>query len=86
MDAEVSGIFTDIWRKSEWSKKLIEEGDSDANFAYFALHKLHILPSTYLNMDVQEKAFVVAAIQIKMENDKKQKKKAEAKVKKKGRW
>lgn len=44
-----------------------------------------MLPSTFLNMDVQEKAFVIAAIQIKMENDKKQKKKAEAKAKKKGR-
>lgn len=43
------------------------------------------MPSTYLEMDVQERAFVVAAIQIKMENDKKQKKKAEAKAKKKGR-
>ena len=86
MDAEVPGIFTDLWGKGKWSKKLINEGDSDANFAYYALHKLHILPSTYLEMDVQERAFVVAAIQIKMENDKKQKKKAEAKAKKKGRW
>jgi len=36
-------------------------------------------------MDEQEKAFVVAAIKIKMEKDKEEKKKAEKKAKKKGR-
>ena len=36
-------------------------------------------------MDEQEKAFVVAAIKVKMENDKKEKKKIENKSKKKGR-
>jgi hypothetical protein len=36
-------------------------------------------------MDEQEKAFVVAAIKIKLENDKKEKKRVENKSKKKGR-
>ncbi len=36
-------------------------------------------------MDEQEKAFVIAAIMLKMENDKKEKKKAESKSKRKGR-
>ncbi len=36
-------------------------------------------------MDGQEKAFVVAAINIKMENDKKEKKKAESQAKRKVR-
>lgn len=36
-------------------------------------------------MEEQEKAFVVAAIKTKLENDKKEKKKAESKAKKKGR-
>ena len=37
-------------------------------------------------MDEQEKAFVVAAIKVKMDNDKKEKRKLESKSKKKGRW
>lgn len=36
-------------------------------------------------MDDQEKAFIIAAIKIKVENDTKERKKAESKVKKKGR-
>lgn len=60
----------------------MEEGDGEANYAYYALHKLHILPSVFLEMEEQEKAFVIAAIKIKVENDKKEKKKAESKAKK----
>lgn len=55
------------------------------NFAYYALLKLHILPSVFLAMDEEEKAFTVAAIKVKMEADKKEKKKIESKSKKKGR-
>ena len=47
--------------------------------------KLHILPSVFLAMDEQEKAFTVAAIQVKLKNDKKQEKEAKQKAKKKGR-
>jgi len=36
-------------------------------------------------MDEQEKAFVIASIRIKVENDKKEQKKAERKAHKKGR-
>ncbi len=36
-------------------------------------------------MDEQEKAFVVAAIREKLDNDKKEKKKAERKARKKGK-
>lgn len=50
-----------------------------ANYAYYALLKLHILPSVFLNMDAQEKAFVIASIKLKIENDKKEKKKLENK-------
>jgi hypothetical protein len=46
---------------------------------------LHILPSVFLELDEQEKAFVVAAIKVKMENDKKKEKKLQNKSKKKGR-
>lgn len=64
-------------------QKLIEEGDGEANYAYCALLKLHILPSVFLAMDEQEKAFVIASIKLKAEHDKKEKKKAEARAKKK---
>lgn len=66
---------------------MIEEGDWEANFAYYALLKLHILPSVFLGMDEQEKAFVVAAIKVKMADDRKKEKEMKRKVKtgKKGR-
>ena len=41
-----------------------------AGYAYYALHKLRILPSTFLNMDENEKAFVIASIQIRVEKEK----------------
>ena len=58
-----------------WKRqKLIEEGDAEANYAYYALLKLKVLPSVFLNMDKQEKAFVIACIKIKIEQDKKSRK------------
>lgn len=44
----------------------------DANYAYFCLHKLNLLPSQFLNLSRQEKAFVIAAIDIKVANEKKE--------------
>ena len=41
------------------------------------------MPSVFLAMDEQEKAFVIASIKLKAEHDKKEKKKAEARAKKK---
>lgn len=69
-------------RQGERGKKLIEEGDADANYAYYALHKLHILPSVWCGMDQNEQAFVIAAIQTKIEAEKEERKKAERKAKK----
>lgn len=57
----------------------------EANYAYFALLKLHILPSVFLEMDEREKAFVIASIKIKLENDKKKEKEIKRKSKSKGR-
>ncbi|NLY47180.1 MAG: hypothetical protein GX053_14510 [Tissierella sp.] len=54
------------------------EGDSEANYAYYALHKLKIRPRDFNEMDIYEKAFVITAIDIKIENEKKE----EAKIKK----
>lgn len=39
--------------------------------AYYCLHKLHKWPHEFLGLDVQEQAFVIAAIEIKLKNDKK---------------
>lgn len=44
-----------------------------------------MLPSQYLSLDVQEKAFIVAAINIKIEKEKEEAKKLKAKSKSKGR-
>jgi len=63
----------------------MEEGDGEANYAYYALLKLHILPSVFLEMDEEEKAFVIASIKRKLESDKKERKKAESKSKKGGK-
>lgn len=54
------------------------EGDAEANYAHFALQKLHILPSTFADMDMNEKAFVVASIRIRVEDEKKEAKKIKA--------
>ena len=48
------------------------EGDSEANYAYYALHKLRIRPKEFIEIDRYEKAFVIAAIDIKSENDRKE--------------
>jgi len=47
----------------------------EANIAYYCLHKLKILPSQFLQLDINERAFIVAAIEIKIDEDKKQEKK-----------
>lgn len=49
----------------------------DANYAYYCLHQLNMLPSVYLSLSRQERAFIVAAIDIKTEHEKAEKKKIE---------
>ena len=53
-------------------KKLILEGDGEANIAYYCLHELHILPSQFFALDRQERAFIIAAIDIRIEKEKKE--------------
>ena len=43
-----------------------------ANYAYYALHKFHWEPQRFLALDPYERAFVVAAIDIKLEQEKKE--------------
>lgn len=51
----------------------------EANIAYYCLHKLHKWPHEYLTLDAQEQAYVVAAVKMKLENDKKEAQKAKRK-------
>ncbi|MBD8037086.1 hypothetical protein H9635_10045 [Solibacillus sp. A46] len=47
----------------------MEDGDYDANIAYYCLHKLHKWPSEYDSLPKWEKAFVIAAVQVKQKAD-----------------
>lgn len=58
-------------------------GDSEANCAYYALHKFHKWPHEYLALSRQEKAFVIAAIQVKTESEDKKEKELARQAKKK---
>lgn len=51
----------------------------EANIAYYCLHKLHKWPHEYLTLDVQEQAYIVAAVELKLKNDKEADKKAKRK-------
>lgn len=44
----------------------------EANLAYYCLHKLHKWPHEYLELSRLERAFVTAAVEIKLEHDKKE--------------
>lgn len=44
----------------------------EAAIAYYCLHKFNMLPSQYLSLPRNERAFIVASIQIKAEHDKKE--------------
>ena len=48
----------------------------EANIAYYCLHKLHRWPHEFLDLEVQGRAYVVAAVQIKLEKDTKEAQKA----------
>lgn len=48
------------------------EGDAEANYAYYALHKLHLLPGRFVRLPRREKAFVMACIDVRIAAEKKQ--------------
>ncbi|MCF6464206.1 hypothetical protein C3E89_12690 [Clostridium sp. Cult1] len=56
----------------------MEEGDSDANYAYYALHKLKIRPGVLMGksplepIDKYERAAIYAFIDTRVENEKKE--------------
>jgi hypothetical protein len=39
-------------------------------YAHYALHKLRILPSKFASLDLNEKAFIMASIEIRIEDEK----------------
>ena len=43
-----------------------------ASYAYYCLHKFNMLPSQFLALDQKEQAFIIAAIDIKAEERKKE--------------
>ncbi len=53
----------------------------EANIAYYCLHKLHKWPHEFLELSRYEKAFIIAAVKIKLENDKKEAKRVQSKSK-----
>lgn len=50
----------------------------EANIAYYCLHKLHKWPHEFLALDRYEKAVVIAAVELKLESDKRAAKRAKA--------
>lgn len=40
--------------------------------AYYVLHKLHILPGAFMALPDEERAFIYAAIGVRVEEEKKQ--------------
>ena len=48
----------------------MNSNDAEAVYAYYCLHKLPIKPSEFFAMDEYERAFVIAAIDVKVEKEK----------------
>lgn len=44
-------------------------GDGEANYAYYALHELHILPHELVKMSRREKAAIFAMIDVRIEKE-----------------
>lgn len=58
------------------------EEDSTASIAHYCLHKLHMLPSQFLALDEEDKAFVIASITLKAEKERKEAERIKRKGKK----
>lgn len=50
----------------------MSEGDSESYYAYYCLHKFRWKPSEFLDLDRYEKAAVIAFIDIRVEEEKKE--------------
>ena len=56
--------------------------DGEAVYAHYALHRLKILPSVLMALPLRERAFIYASIDLQIEKEKKDLKKANRKGKK----
>lgn len=63
-------------------QKLILDGDPEANFAHFCLQKFGWEPSKFLDLPVKERAFVIASIQVRGEDEKKREAELKSKMRK----
>ena len=48
----------------------INGGDGEAAYAHYCLQKFHWLPSFFAELDRNEKAFVIASIDLRVEEEK----------------
>ncbi|NBI09229.1 hypothetical protein D1641_04245 [Colidextribacter sp. OB.20] len=63
----------------------MREGDGEANICYYCLHELHILPHEFFALPRKERAFVIAAIDERVEHEKQKAKELERKNRRGGR-
>lgn len=50
-------------------------GDGEAAMCSYAVLNLHMTPSQFINLPPKDKAFIIASIEIKVEQEKKRRKK-----------
>lgn len=43
-----------------------------ASYAHYALQKLHMLPSVFCGLSMEERAFIIASIDFRIEKEKKE--------------
>lgn len=48
-----------------------------ASYAHYALQKLHMLPSVFCGLSMEEQAFIIASVDLRIEKEKKEAKEAE---------
>ena len=51
-----------------------------AGYAHYALHKLKIMPGDFAELGLEEKAFIIASIRLKVENENKEMQKMKSKA------
>ena len=56
--------------------------DLEANVVYYCLHKLHKWPHEFLSLPRREQAYVIAAVEMKIEQDKQEAAKIKSAAKK----
>lgn len=55
--------------------------DPESVYAYYCLHEFHLLPTQYINLSENERAFIIAAIDIKIKQEKEARDKARREMK-----